>query len=253
MSDPNDSTGTPSSAFLDFCTKLRTNDPSILPAPGHPFKIRRLREKEHIELADALLENTDVTYLELDTRQYTNSSADAMAKYVRTSKRLQRIRLYHWMPDDRELQQREEILCCFLPAFQESTSLKELYIDFPLIGGPSNLAFENTLTHTQSLRKLSLLFPDGLGDTAVAAVGSGLKKNTTLQELTLEFPQGATADLSPLLTSLRDHPLLRRLCLRGDVGDLTGLDTVLLSDTSKITELDIHRFCVRLQAYRLLR
>jgi hypothetical protein len=38
-----------------------------------------------------------------------------------------------------------------------------------------------------------------------------------------------------------DHPVLRRLCLLGNVEDLTGLETLLLSDTFKITELDIHR------------
>jgi hypothetical protein len=108
----------------------------------------------------------------------------------------------------------------------------------PRWDGPSNLAFENMLTHTQSLRSLSLICPDGLEDIAVSAVHSGLKKNTTLRELTLEFPRGATA-VSPILTSLRDHPLLQKLCLRGSAMDLTGLETVLLSDTSKITELDI--------------
>jgi hypothetical protein len=134
-------------------------------------------------------------------------------------------------------------LCCFLPAFQESTSLEELRINFRHIGGPSNLAFENMLTHTQSLRSLSLIYPEGLlEDRTVAAVRSGLKKNTTLRELTLELSHG-DAIVSPILTSLRDHPHLRRLCLRGhDVVDLTGLETVLLSGNSKITELDIRRF-----------
>ncbi len=47
--------------------------------------------------------------------------------------------------------------------------------------------------------------------------------------------------ISPIVTNLRDHPLLRRLCLDGCEGDVTGLDTVLQSDTSKITELDICR------------
>jgi hypothetical protein len=78
-------------------------------------------------------------------------------------------------------------------------------------------------------------------DIAVAAVSSGLKKNTTLRELTLEVSQGATT-VSPILISLRNHPRLRSLCLRGDVGDLTGLETLLQSDNSKITELEIHRY-----------
>jgi hypothetical protein len=111
-------------------------------------------------------------------------------------------------------------------------------MNFPRRGGPSNLEFENMLTRTQSLCCLSLIYPVGpLEDIAVAVVRSGLKKNTTLRELMLDFTQDAT-QVSPILTSLRDHPLLRRLSLRSYVGDPTGLETLLLSDTSKITELD---------------
>jgi hypothetical protein len=151
-----------------------------------------------------------------------------MAKYVRTSKRLQHFRLNRDLGE--KLRHREEILCCFLPAIQESTSLKELDMKWPRGGGPSNLALENMLTHTQSLRSLSLRYPVGqLEDTAMAAALSGLKKITTLRELTLQFPRYATA-VSPILTSLRDHPLLRRLCLRGYSKDLTGFETLLLSD-----------------------
>jgi Ran GTPase-activating protein (RanGAP) involved in mRNA processing and transport len=97
------------------------------------------------------------------------------------------------------------------------------------------------LTHTQSLRSLSLSCAGGLQeDRTVAAVRSGLKKNTTLRELTLELSHGDTI-VSPILTSLRDHPLLRRLCLRGPVVDMDGLDSLLFSGTSKITELDMDR------------
>jgi hypothetical protein len=52
-----------SSSFLEFCAKERSDDPSILPPPGRPFRIHPLSEKEHMELADALLENKSVTYL----------------------------------------------------------------------------------------------------------------------------------------------------------------------------------------------
>jgi hypothetical protein len=183
-----------------------------------------------------------------------------MAKYVRTSKRLQHIR---WKGDWGGDYNCEEILCCFLPAFQESTSLKELHMDLPLIGGPSSLAFEHIVTHTQRLRSLTLICSAGrLDDIAVAAARSGLKKTTTLQELTLDVSHGATTAVSSILTSLRDHPLLRRLCLCGYTVTLTGLETVLLSDNSKITELEIVQryggrpimgwYCVTLQAYRLL-
>jgi hypothetical protein len=76
MSDPNDSTSTGdgasliSSQFLEFCAKVRNNDPSILPDLGKPFKIDRLSEREGIELFDALLESTNITYLQLETAKY---------------------------------------------------------------------------------------------------------------------------------------------------------------------------------------
>jgi hypothetical protein len=248
--DPNDSASTDdggpllSSMFLEFCAKVRQDDPSILPAAGDPLIIRALSETEDMKLADALLENTNITYLRLDTAKYTKSSAEAMAKYVRTSKCLERMRCNKELgTDDRVLQSHEEILCCLLPAIQESTSLKELHMELPRIGGPSSRAFESMLEQTQSLLSLTLIYPEGPWIPeykALSAVLSGLKNNTTLRELTLEVSQGATT-VSPILTSLRDHPLLRRLCLRGCVEDLTGLETVLQSKTSNITELDIDR------------
>jgi hypothetical protein len=84
-----DGRATLSPSFLEFCAKVRKNDPSILPELGKPFKIRQLSEREYMELADAILENNSVTYLELE--KDTKRSAEAMAKYMRTSKRLKRI------------------------------------------------------------------------------------------------------------------------------------------------------------------
>jgi hypothetical protein len=130
------------------------------------------------------------------------------------------------MTDNRELEQGEEMWCCFLPALQESTSLQELQ---------NNLALENVLTHTQSSWSLTLTSPDGpLEDWSVAAASSGLKKNTTLREPTLEVSQGATTVVSQSSTSLPDYPLLRRLCV-----DLNELEAVLLSDNSQISKLEI--------------
>lgn len=68
-----DGTALLSPVFLEFCVKIRSNDPSILPEPGNPLIIRQLSEKEDIELADALLENNNVTYLRLWTENYTKS------------------------------------------------------------------------------------------------------------------------------------------------------------------------------------
>jgi hypothetical protein len=51
MSDPNDSTSTGdgvsrSSTFLEFCAKVRKDDPSVLPEPDQPLRIRNFSEKE---------------------------------------------------------------------------------------------------------------------------------------------------------------------------------------------------------------
>jgi hypothetical protein len=61
------------SAFVEFCAKVRNVDSSILPEFGKPFKIRRTCEEEDIALAVALLENTSVTYLELETESIRKS------------------------------------------------------------------------------------------------------------------------------------------------------------------------------------
>jgi hypothetical protein len=127
MSDPNHSTrtgdGVPlSSTILDFCAKVRNNYPSLLPGLGRPSRIGqpsnhslRISERDHMELADALLENTNITFIEMKTEKYTKVYAEAIAKYVRTSKHLQRIR---WLENgDFVPQQQEEMIRCFLPAF----------------------------------------------------------------------------------------------------------------------------------------
>jgi hypothetical protein len=132
-----------------------------------------------------------------------------MAKYVGTSKRLQC--LGFWITEVRD---QEEMLCCFLPAIQESTSLKELRMELPCGSGTSNLGLDNILAHTQSLQSLSLWASGQLEDLALAAARSGLKKNTSLRELKVELLQGATT-FSSRFTSLHDHPHLRRLCLWG--------------------------------------
>jgi hypothetical protein len=53
------------SEFLEFCAKVRNDDPSALLELGEHFRSNELSEKENIELADTLLENTSVTYLEI--------------------------------------------------------------------------------------------------------------------------------------------------------------------------------------------
>jgi hypothetical protein len=236
------------SFFLDFLHKIRNNDPSILPEPGKPFKIHRMCESEGIELADALLENTSITYLQLETRNYEKkiAFAEAMAKYVRTSKHLRHIR---WLGECTDFQSRQEIFTDFMPALRDSTSLKELEIKFSLLGGPSKLAIEHMLTYSKSLRSLTLICEMHVLEDIVVAAGaaaqSGLKKNITLRELTLEIPRSAFSE-TPTLSIIRYLPQLRKLCLNGIVTNLTGLGTMLFSDTCNITELEIHRSHARL-------
>jgi hypothetical protein len=122
-----------SSTFLEFCAKVRNIDPSILPELGKPFKIRKMCEREHKELADALLENTNVTYLELERNKYTKISAEAMAKYVRTSKHLQRFR---WNGNNWTMG--EEIICCFCLQFKKARRLRNLTFNcLSLVGRPT--------------------------------------------------------------------------------------------------------------------
>jgi hypothetical protein len=123
-----------------------------MPDADRPFSIHSMCEREGTELSNVLLENTCATYLLLEMEKYTESSAEAMAKYVRASKHLQRIRCNVDLVADHHRLRRQcpKILCCFLPAIQERSSLKELNINFPLIGRPSHLALKNILTHTQS-------------------------------------------------------------------------------------------------------
>jgi hypothetical protein len=75
MSNPNYSTSTDDGVprltkFQEFCAKVRNSHPSILPDLGEPLRIghRRLTEKEDIELADALLQNTNITNLEFNRK-----------------------------------------------------------------------------------------------------------------------------------------------------------------------------------------
>jgi hypothetical protein len=168
-----------------------------------------------------LLENPSVTYLKLETDYYTTkSSAEAMTKYLRTIKHLEHIHCYTIL-----LQECEETFYCFLLAFQESTSLKELSICFPVIGGLSNLALE-----TQSLWSICLRLLDGLlEDIAIAAASSGMKNTTNLRELALEGGEHATAlslsYLSQYTRSSSPSKAMFASCLRGYAVDRTELET----------------------------
>jgi hypothetical protein len=229
MSDLNESTSTSDDdtflpGFLEFCGMVRKNDPSILPAPGHFLCIRHLSEKEDVELADALLENDGVEYLELGTAKYTKASAEAMAKYVRTSRCLERIvyngEFYQLLP------QHEEMLCCLLPATQVSTSLKKLKLKLPPTGGQSYIAFAEMLMYTKTLRSLTLISP----------VGVSLPREEIFVDAT------ATPfwrKLSALET--RRYRSSQKLTLEGNCITSTGVGALLeaMEHSSHITNLDL--------------
>jgi Ran GTPase-activating protein (RanGAP) involved in mRNA processing and transport len=228
MTDDIDSAST-WQAFGMYCDQLRANDPTVVPGDNLPFKIRPcLSEKEHIELADALTQNTIVKRIFLDVDDFTERSAQAMAEYLRTSKNLYSVILC----GSRNNSESQRVLSCFLLALKEKASLKELSLHDLKLGSASQV-LEKLLMDTQSLQKLQLNCSWQLDQEERAKVQSGLAKNTTLQAITL------AATLPRILQSLRNHPRLKTLNL--SVGDLTGLDALLQDDNSKITELSVER------------
>jgi Ran GTPase-activating protein (RanGAP) involved in mRNA processing and transport len=234
-----------SSTFLDFCTKLRDDDPTVLPSADMPFRIRcGLSETEHIGLSDALLESRAVKRLELEVLGFTERSAKAIGKYLRSSKHLVSVSFKDgWVPthlldDFAELRRRQPlVLSILLRALRESTSLKELTIKYIDLGRAS-LDLQDLLIHTQSLQKLDL--SAGLNPEETAHVQLGLTMNSTLVDLTLYRGGPGTQTVTPILKSLHNHPFLQSLRLEECAEEPTGIDTLLLSDKSKITQVIIN-------------
>jgi Ran GTPase-activating protein (RanGAP) involved in mRNA processing and transport len=228
-----------SSTFLECCQRLRADDPTVLPRIGAPFVInRRLNERESILLTNSLLKNTNVQSLALNVDHYTFKSAETMGEYLRASKHLQLVRLEGRPFPDVKLQHHKHVFSILLRALQKSTSLKELSIRNLEVGMLANKVLETLLIRTQSLQKLHLLSTHrALGREEIAALQSALTKSTTLQALSLADWPAST--LSSILASLHNHPHLRTLHLNGCAEELTGLDTLLKSNHSKITELVI--------------
>lgn len=226
-----------SSTFLQCCVRLRADDPTVLPRKGAPFVInRKLSERESIELTNALLQNTNIQSISLNVDHYTSKSAETMGKYLRGSKHLQRVRLEGRPFPDVNLQRHKQVFSILLRALQESTSLKEISIHNLEIGMLANNSLETFLARTPSLQKLHLLSTHrALYREEIVALQSALTKSTTLQALSLADWPAST--LSSILASLHNHPNLQTLHLNGCAEELTGLDTLLKSRHSKITEL----------------
>jgi hypothetical protein len=235
----------PASSMARVIAQLRTNDPSLSNhhlaiCPSVPDPIR-------VEIAEALSQNTVVRRIVLQPHDYSKLSADAMAMYLMQSKRLLHVKLMGEPLTLFELItgtcfgfRREWALCTFIKAIGQSTSVKELNLMNLGLESASE-SFENLLTRTKTLRHLrvDLKRQEPLKEAATAAIASGFSKNSTLHEINLLDWQETS--LIPVLTALRDHPVLQKLQVEG-FSSFTGIDALLGSKESQLKELIIARF-----------
>jgi Ran GTPase-activating protein (RanGAP) involved in mRNA processing and transport len=230
--DDDDNYDTPASSVPRLCAQLRTNDPSVLPhGPTEVFE-PDVPDSCRLEIAEALAQNTIVRRIRLDLKHYSNLSADAMAKYLVQSKRLLHVEL---VLDHNSFHR--QFLSIFIEAVGQSNSVKELNLTCPGFGTASE-SFENLLTRTKTLRHLrvDLKRRGPLEEEETAAIASGFSKNTTLREIVLIEWQETS--LIPVLTALRDHPVLEKLHVLG-ITSFTGLDALLRGKNSQLKELII--------------
>jgi Ran GTPase-activating protein (RanGAP) involved in mRNA processing and transport len=250
-----------SPTFLSACAKLRANDPSVVPGrnllPGLNgcFWIRHgLSETEHIEIANALTRSTAVTNLQLDlsTLDYSAKAAEAMGEFIRSSIHLKRVTLSFFRLSHTSEGQR--VLSILLRALQDSTSVKELrLVDEAYLRVNSELVLSQDLTNliilTRTLKKMNI-------GCHYEALWLCAAKNETLEDLTLN--NYSRSRLTRMLKWLGNNcPNLKTLSIKLITDDLTGLDTLLESYNSNITELILSGevllgFNTFLDTYRLL-
>jgi hypothetical protein len=236
--------------FARVVAQLRTNDASLF--TGANLKNRNLvilssvPDPVRVEVAEALTQNTVVRRIALQPHDYKKISADAMAKYLRQSKHLLYVDL---MGDSLTLFElligatfgfrRERALCTFIEAIGQSTSVQGLRL-MNLGLGSASASFENLLTQTKTLRHLRVDLEKQwpLTEAETAAIASGFSKNSTLREIVLVDWQ--ETGLTPVLTALRDHPMLEKLQVDG-FSSFTGMDALLHGKNSQLKELMIAR------------
>jgi hypothetical protein len=136
------------------------------------LNVRLLCERRYRTPAMLLLENTNVTYPQLETEEYTRSFARhntcvpvSAGNAVIAGRRFRRE-----VRSTFSLWQHREMLSCFA-CNQESTSIRNC-IELPYRGRPSNLVLENMLRHTQSLRSLCLRIPSETPHFGISARSS---------------------------------------------------------------------------------
>jgi hypothetical protein len=152
MSDPNDPR-VPAMAlhshrtFLEFAPRCGGRS-FYFTKTNQPLRIRPLGEKD-IELASALLKKYQCQVPRIEYGKVYEKLCRAMAKYVRTSKHLQRIRWREGTKDcDSEV--RDKLL--FTVCFSRKYVAQGIRLELPSVGGPSNLAFETCWPNTHGFR-----------------------------------------------------------------------------------------------------
>jgi hypothetical protein len=196
-----------------------------------------LSEAEYIEVVGAPVQSsTAVTTLLLYMEQYMEDSTVAIGKYLaESSKHLEIIYLTRGLA----LSLHQRVISILLTSLQVSSSLKKLSVVNIQLHQSASQAFESLLTHTKSLQKLQLKGWRGVNPEELEMLQSGFSKNTPLRELTLISWSGT--NLTAVLTSLRDHPLLQKLSSAACIEERIGLNILLHSGKSKITDLTIDK------------
>jgi Ran GTPase-activating protein (RanGAP) involved in mRNA processing and transport len=239
--DHDDLYDTPASAVPRLCAQLRNNDPSIFVDGQNQVFQPDVPDSYRLEIAEALLQNTVVRRIGLKLKHYNKLSADAMAKYLAQSKRLLYVELSHVKFRSVGMDgPHRQFLPSFFEAIGQSNSMKEFKLTCPYLG-PDCKSFENLLTRTKTLRYLQVdLKGRGPKDEAeTAAIASGFCKNTTLREIVLVYWQETS--LIPVLTALRDHPVLEKLHVVG-FSSFTGMDALLRGKKCQLKELIIEDY-----------
>jgi Ran GTPase-activating protein (RanGAP) involved in mRNA processing and transport len=228
-----------------LCDRLRSNDSRVLNSISvfTPFKFQGDNsEGENVAVFQALKQNTSVKHIGLWSNGYTKRSAKAAAQYLASSQTLQKLHMWY----DVGSSETPEAMALLFQALSRNTSVTELSVGTESVGCAS-VAFQELLTNTQTLHSLAVIrygFEDGeLNEVQTAAITSGFANNTTLRDL--KFYSWREVDLVPVLTALQYHPALQKIhfrpayCCSKYLPSLSGLDVLLRSQDSKVTELII--------------
>jgi Leucine-rich repeat (LRR) protein len=140
------------------------------------------------------------------------------------------------------------IISLLFQALSRNTSVSKLCVDTKTVGFAS-VAFQELLNRTQTLQTMSVIRylhyqDEDLDEVQTAAIASGFAHNTTLRDLKIQGWR--EADLASVLTALQNHPALRKIHLirspdRDLLPSLSGLEVLLRSQDSKVTELVLER------------